>query len=226
MAIRRCLLGLACLMCPGAAAEASGKIDVGPIYVNMRVLMNGHTQDRLDMYGARADATLQVCPDHNYLEGLVVKPTITYADGKGTFFATGIGLGQYIPITETISITPSFGFAYSNLQTWVDYPFYGRLRQTTRAWVPYLSLDATYSPSECWMISGCIQYGWAHTRTNIHSLASSEGRSSGASYSLMVDYYITECWSVNAAWAYNEQLTHELHGTRASGGRLGLGYTY
>lgn len=221
---RVCLLALALT----SSAQAAGKIDFGPVYVNMRVLENGDVRDRLDMYGARGDATLQVFPGHCYLKGLVVKPSITFADGKGTFFATGIGVGYAVPVMDKVLVTTAVGYTYCSLNTHVSYPDFGlfHLKQDTSSTAPYLGIDVSYKVLPCLLLSASYQYGWARTRTTIETLGFSKGKSSGGTYSAMVDYYFTECWSVNAAWAYNEMLTHELHGTKSNGCRIGLGYTY
>ena len=40
----------------------------------------------------------------------------------------------------------------------------------------------------------------------------------------MIDYQLTEHWSVNASAGFNLMLSKEKHGIRAQGARLGLGY--
>lgn len=211
-----------------ATTQAAGKIDFGPVYINMKVLQNGKTQMELDMGGFRGDGTIQLFPGQGLLRGLVAKPSITYAQGDGHFVGAGIGLGHYTPITKAFAITPVIGLTYSRLSTRVDYSQYGlgKLSQVTTASAPYLALDACYTFNPTWMLSGSIQYGWAAGRTDIQTLGFSKGQSTGFAYSLMLDYYLDSSWSVNLGWAYNHMVTQELHGNKGSGVRLGIGYSY
>jgi hypothetical protein len=207
---------------------ASGKIDAGPVYINMKVLQHGKTQQTLEMYGFRADATIQVFPGEGLFRGIVVKPSGTWAEGSGNFVTGGIGIGHYTPIMDCLAVTPLVGIVYSRLSTWVDYSEFGLSiqKQIACATTPYVGIDICYTINPQWLVSGSIQYGWAAGRTYIGILGLSKGQSAGPTLSAMVDYYVTPQWSINAAWAYNHTLTQERHGMKASGCRLGLGYTY
>ncbi|MDP1836279.1 MAG: hypothetical protein Q8K75_10200 [Chlamydiales bacterium] len=215
-------------------AFASGKVDFGPCYVNMKVLQHGKTQNTLEMYGVRGDATIQVFPGESIVRGIVIKPSGTWAEGDGNFVSTGVSLGHYTPLgfctpfLEDVAVTPIFGVVYSRLSTWVDYAEFGlpNLKQVTSATTPYLGIDVAWQINPRWLLSGSFQYGWAAGRTHIDVLGFSKGQSTGPTCSVMLDYYITQCWSVNAAWAYNHSLTQELHGMKVNGCRIGLGYTY
>ncbi len=208
--------------------HARNKIDVGPVYINMHVLNYGKTTQILNMGGIRADSTLQPFADHAWLKGILVKPTITFAEGDGSYFNTGLGLGQCVPVTDTLTFSAVVGVIYSSLKTHTDLPDFGlsHLRQKTTGTTPYIGLEAYYKPCDDWLFSGSIQYGWSSSRTNLQDIGFSEGSSKGPSYSLMADYYLTCCWSVNAAVGYNRMLSQEQHGFRALGARLGLGYTF
>lgn len=211
-----------------AAIYGHGKIDVGPVYIHTDVLESGQVKDKLDTYGMRADGTLQAFPCSPWLQGVFVKPTVTYAEGDGKYFSTGCGLAHYIPITCKFKLAPSVGVNYTTVRSNTDFPAFGLydLKQRFRAWTPYVGLEGYYTFNDQWMLSGGIQYGWAKTRTEYETLGTFKGESKGLSYSAMVDYYFTKCWSVNLAVAYNHQRTQERHGNKSLGGRLGLGYTY
>ncbi len=211
-----------------SSIQATNKVDVGPVYINMHVLNYGKTTQILNMGGARADATLQVCPDHPWLCGLLLKPSVTFADGDGRYFTTGLGVGQAIPVCDSLTLAGIVGVMYSRLTTHTNIPAFGLtdLRQKTWGTTPYVGLEAYWTISPRWLVSGSMQYGWANTRTDLEVIGNSKGKSSGPSYSLMVDYYFTPTWSVNMAGAYNRMLSQELHGFRAAGLRVGIGYTF
>lgn len=214
-------------LCP-FMAHAKSKVDVGPVYINMHVLNYGKTTEILNMGGARADATLQLLPDHPWLCGVILKPTVTFAEGDGSYWCTGLGIGQCLPVTDTVTVAGVVGVLYSSLTTHTDLPMFGLedLRQKTTGTTPYVGFEVYYTPNDCWMFSGSVQYGWSNTRTTLQDIGFSENDCKGPSYSLMVDYYFTPCWSVNLAGGYNRMLSQEKHGFRATGLRLGLGYTF
>ncbi len=209
-------------------AYAKNKIDAGPVYINMHVLNYGKTTQILNMGGVRADSTLQPFSNHPWLKGILVKPTITLAEGDGSYFCAGLGLGQCVPVTDTLTFSAVVGILYSSLKTRTNLPDFGLsdLRQKTTGTTPYVGLEAYYKPCDDWLLSGSVQYGWSSSRTTLQDIGFSEGSSKGPSYSLMADYYMTPCWSINAALGYNRMLSQELHGFRALGARLGVGYTF
>lgn len=208
---------------------ASGKIDFGPCWVDMQVLEHGKTKEHIEMTGGRLDATIQLFPGDNPLQSLIAKPSLTWAEGDGNFLSTGISLGIYTPITNKFTVTPVAGVTYNKLSTKVDY--YGfKLKQITSATTPFIGVDLCYCLNYQWVLSGSFQYGWAAGRTYIDGLFGknlfSKGESCGPTCSVMLDYYVTPEWSINAAWAYNYSLTKEKYGYKVKGLRLGLGYTY
>lgn len=210
-----------------AEAQCSGKVDIGPAYVHIDLLESGHTVKRLDMAAVKADAT--IVPLKNYFPGLCLKPTILYGSGHGDLFTTGIGIGHFIPVNDKLCLTPSIGYTYTDLRARINLRNFGllNLKEKFRSNGIYLCLEANYKFWECWRISGQIQYVWSHTHTTISQLPGKQrSNAKGFNYAALLERDLNQCWSVNLGFAYNESLTHERHGLRGYGTKVGIAYWF
>ena len=203
-------------------SEVKGKIDIGPVLVDIDVLESGHTIQTQHMKGLRGDATIVVW------NGIFLKPTYTWAQGDGRLSTGGIAIGQCIPAWKGVTIMPSVGVAFSSLRSKIDVDTLNlsNLTQKFRSTSPYISLECAYQFAEKWTIMGTVQYAWAHTKTTVKPLFSDKSRSNGPSYALGIEYSLNKNWSVTLAGAYNIALSHEKHGIRAKGVKLGLAYYF
>ena len=204
------------------AGESKAKIDIGPAFVHLDILESGKTIDRMDLPAIRADGT------YLWENGIAVKPTVLYGNNNGVLLATGISLGQYLPLNEQWSFLPNIGVNYSYVRTSVDFPAFGlfHLKERFRSLSPFLGLDAYYSFSSTWRLCGSFQYAWSRTHTDIQHLIKSKSHCQGPNYSLLLEKDISPSWSINLGMGYNITLSKEKHGIRGSGVKIGLAKWY
>lgn len=208
-------------------SELRGKIDVGPTLMDIDILESGKTIETLHMKGAKADATLLI------YEGNCIKPSIIWGKGHGELLAGSVAYGYYLPITKWFKILPNVGMAWSYLRTTVDFEelqFFD-LKERFRSRSPFIGLDICISLSEKWTLMGTYQYAWCRTHTKIGShltgtLVSDKSHSDGPNYSLGLDYSINKHWSLIFGVGYNITLSHEKHGLRGKGAKIGLAYYF
>lgn len=211
-----CFTGISSL---AQAGFIHGKNDGGITPVLVKVKESGHTIKRLHMLGFCDNATLILD------NGFCVKPSLLIANGGGSLLQVSLGAGYFIPVCQGLYVTPQVALSYGTLDTYV--PFAGiSISEEQRSWTPAIGLDASYTITPRWVISGSYLYGWSLTHTDFGPLLSNNSHSEGSSYKVQLDYYLTECLSVNAAFAYNNSLSKEKHGVLAMGGRLGLGVCF
>lgn len=226
MRILESLLSLFAL-CATGILGAHGKIDVGPVYANIKVLESGQTVEDLDMWGVRGDGTIQVW------KALCVKPMVTYIEGDARFFATSLAAGVFLPLSDRLSIFPNAGVGYTYLKSNIDKPLLGLsdLDERFRSVAPSLGIDATFQVTPCIQLSGTYQYSWPRTVTILHSplfgqILNAKSSSRGPVYAAEVDYFLNDNWSVNLSGGYNLSFTKEKHGFKGKGVRLGIGYRW
>lgn len=212
-------------------AELRGKADIGAAYVHIDVLQSGKTIKSLDMPGVKGDATVIVW------KGLCLKPTVLYSRlNHSHLFCAGGGIGHYTPITKTITLTPTIGCVYTELETKLHLDFnVFRFRATEkfRSISPYLGLEGTWCFLPSWRVVAQFQYCWSHSDTTIKSsdsfikdIGSSKDHAWGPSYAMMIERDINEKWSVHLGGAYNISLSKEKHGIRGYGCKLGIAYWF
>jgi len=209
-----------------SADHCGGKVDFGPVYVHVDVLESGHTIKKLDMAGAKLNGTIMLKEGY----GFCVKPDILYASGHGELIAGAVGFGHVTPINDDCCITPSIGLTLTNLRTSANfptglqapYPESVHLRERFRSSAPYIALDVNYNICKGFRICGNVQYAWSRTHTKIEGQGTFKGDSKGASYALMLEKDINQEWSIHLGAAYNLSLSHEKHGLRGYGIKLGL----
>lgn len=202
--------------------DAAGKIDAGPVYINVDVIDNGSVVDSLDLWGVRADNTGQI------IHGLVYKFGISFAGGDGDYLFLSGGLGYYIPICKGWVLIPHAGISYSHLKYPIDIPAFAlyHVSQKFTSHTPYIGFDLSYEITPCWIVTGSFLYGFSQTKTKTGDLFTFKGESKGPSYALMVEYCMTQCASVHIAGAYNLTRSKEKHGIKGAGVRIGMGYRY
>ncbi len=202
------------------AAECCGKIDLGPAYVHVDVLESNKTVKRLDMAAVRSDATLSILKG----QGWVVKPFFIYAQGRGELLSTGVGFGHCTPICDWLTVTPSAGCAYTYFTTHVHLPLFGlrHQREKFQSASPYVALEATATLMKGLRLCGSFQYAWSRTYTRIEKFFRDTNSAEGPSYSAMLEYDLSDEWSLQLGGAYNISLSHEKHGLRAYGGKIGI----
>lgn len=206
------------------------KADIGPLYVNVKVLQNNHTIESLDMGGGRFDAT--ILPFE--CSGFCLKPFVFAAAGNhsSSLVSGGCAVGYYVPLNDTWSVLPYVGYSGFGLRTFVNLPSpvpgvaLKHEKERFRSTSPYVGLEACFKITPNLNLTGIYQYAWARTHTTIGDVVNEKGHSQGSSVAAVLEYFFADRWSVTAAAAYNESLSREKHGLRALGGKLGLGYTY
>ena len=202
--------------------EFHGKIDIGPVFLDVDILESGKTVETLHMKGVKGDATLLI------YEGLCIKPNFIWGRGHGQLAAGTIAVGYYIPLTKKIKILPNVGVTWSNLHTRVDFEPIGLfdLKERFHSRSPFIGLEFCYTFAKKWTLMAVYQYAWSRTHTKIGSIVSDKSHSRGPNYSLGIDYSLNEHWSLTFGVGYNITLSHEKHGIRGKGAKLGLAYYF
>lgn len=226
--IRNLLIFLtSCMIFQSKWVESSccGKVDIGPVYVNLDLLESGKTERTLDMYGVKGDATILVW------NGVCLKPAFLWAQGGGELATGGIGLGHCTPIpwVEGLMITPSAGAAWGYVSSHRDFEEIGlkNVRERFRSVSGYLCLDVCYTFLEKWTLMASYQYAWSNTHTKLgNNLISVKSNCSGPSYAIAIEYSLSKCWAINLGGAYNTSLTKEKEGIRGKGLKLGMAYYF
>lgn len=210
-----------------------GKADVGFTAAHIEMLEAGHKVRDIPAYGWSGNATLffmdNFCLPHCF-DGLCFKPSFVYLDGdhgRCDLWNVGFGLGYYFPVTSWLSITPKGGITFGELDTIVDLELFGNIKQQLQSHTPYVGVDIGACYRKCWLFSFGYQWGWARTKTTMSALGyQAKTESTGPTYSVMVDYYISPCVSLNVAGSYNLSRDKEKYGVKVYGGRIGFGYTF
>lgn len=206
------------------ADKCGGKIDMGPVFVHLDVLESGHTVKKLDLAGFKLNGTIMIKEGY----GFCVKPDVIYASGHdGQLLAGGIGFGHVTPINDKLCVTPTVGLTLSNLKTTYTAvlpvaPFKLDLRERFRSLAPFIGLDVNYTIIKGLRICGNFQYSWSHTHTKIQTQDKMKGDSKGPSYALMIEKDLNDKYSIHLGAAYNSSLSHEKHGLRGYGVKLGI----
>lgn len=199
-----------------------GKIDIGPTIIDLDILESGKTVETLHMNGVKADANLLV------YQGLCLKPGVMWGKGRGELATATIAVGYYLPIYKDLRILPHVGFVWSHLHTRVDFEEFGlfNLRERFRSRSPFIGLEFCYTFAERWTLMGAYQYAWCHTHTKIGSIVSEKSHSDGPNYSLGIEYGFDKHWAISFGVGYNITLSHEKHGIRGKGAKLGVAYYF
>jgi hypothetical protein len=206
------------------ADHCGGKVDFGPVYVHLDVLHSGHTIKKLDLAGFKLNGTIMLKTG----SGFCIKPDVIYAQGHGELFAGSFGFGHVTPINDKFCVTPTIGVTLTNLRTSISprIPQLNfqrvHLKERFRSLAPFIGLDMHYNIYEGYRICGSIQYAWSHTHTRIQKEGKFKGDSQGASYAVMLEKDLSKEWSVHIGAAYNLALSHEKHGLRGYGFKLGI----
>ena len=210
-------------------AECWAKVEAGPTYLHIDVLESGHTIKEINMGAVKADASLRVW------KGITLKPSFLYGrQGHSEIASGGCGIGQYIPLGEKCSITPSIGCNFTQFKTNIhlpipEMPVKLKLEERFRSISPYVSVDASYCFCKGWRILGVYQYVWSQSWTKIKGFGptiTDKSRPKGSNYALVLERDLNDHWSVSLGAAYNLSLTKEKHGLRAAGVRLGFAYWF
>lgn len=212
---------------PYLQGELRGKVDLGPILMDVDILESGKTVKTLHMKGVKGDATILI------YEGLCIKPGFIWGSGHGELTGGSIAVGYYLPITKNLKILPNVGMTWSYLRTrinWEDLQLFN-LKERFRSDSPFIGMEICYSITDKLTLMGVYQYAWSRTDTKIRSndlgtLVSDKSHSSGPNYSLGLDYSFNCHWSVLFGVGYNLTLSKEKHGIRGKGVKLGIAYYF
>lgn len=208
-----------------------GKIDIGAALIDIDVLESGKTVETLHLRGVKTDATILV------YQGWFIKPNFIWAEGDGRLATGGIAVGHCFPVHDKLTLLPSVGYGFSYLRNEIDIPTPLGEREFTRKFhsdSPFISLEFTFKMTEKWILMGYAQYIWSRTITTVKpnfsgSLVpnfSDKSHSAGPNYGLGIEYCVTPKWSLTAGVGYNISLSHEKHGLRAKGAKLGMAYYF
>lgn len=223
---------IACLLLMTSQAQAElnwecrGKVDVGPALLRIDVLEHNKTVERINMGAIRGDANILLFGGC----GFCLKPSIIYGRGRhhSELTSGAIGVGYCFPIGDGATVTPSVGCTFTDLSTHIDIPavLLKDIKETFRSIAPYVCVEMTYRIVKGFRVSGMVQYAWSRTHTKLKGLLDSHSNAKGPNFAAMIEYDITDCWSVNLGAAYNLSLTKEKHGLRAFGAKLGVVYWF
>ena len=219
-----------------------GKVDVAAALVDLDILESGKTIKTLHMKGVKADATIAV------YQGLSIKPSFLWCQGHGVLNSGSLAVGYYLPLFEKLKFLPNVGVTWSYLHTRYDIPEVElfHLKERFRSTTPFVGLEVYYSITKKLSLFAIYQYGWARTHTKIRTKRedktglhpgaialgltdknqTDKSHSCGPNYGIGLDYCFDDHWSVNIAFGYNITLSHEKHGLRGKGGKLGVGYYF
>lgn len=225
--LKKILGALLILLCGYQTVEAKccGKVDIGPAYIELDILQSGKTIETRRVWVVRGDSTILVWG------GYFLKPGFMWGDNHTTKFTAGsIGAGHCFPIGDRLVLMPSVGVAFTYLKVEVDLdlgPFVIEdITEKFHSTSPYIAMEFTYKLNDCWTLMGMYQYAWSKTHTTIGDFEEQKSHSCGPNYSLGIDYSINKCWSVTFGVGYNITLSHEKHGLRGKGAKLGLAYYF
>jgi hypothetical protein len=225
-----------------SANALCGKVDAGAIYAHIDVLNFGHTDHVCDMGGIKADSAILLVDGY----GFALKPNIILAGNNDSYlFVESIGLGHCTPITcitKDLVVTPSVGVQFTQFKTEFEHTRNGifDVHESFSSISPYVALEVCYTFCTNWRICGMVQYAWSRTHTTIKGTLNnpfiapipidfkdrSKSNTEGPSYSAMLEYDVTKKWSVNIGATYNISLSHEKHGLRGYGVKLGTAYWF
>lgn len=215
---------LLCLIFVNASAEIRGRVDAGPAYLIIDILKSGKTEDTLYMRGFKADATILL------YEGICVKPSCLFGWKRHGELSTGsIAVGYYLPLFKCFSLLPNVGIAFSYLRTNVSFEEFQlfHLKERFRSSSPFIGFDFSITLAEKWSIYGTYQYAWSRTHTKISKIGVSDtSHSDGPNYNLGIEYSLNPNWAINFGVGYNLTLSHEKHGLRGKGAKLGVAYYF
>jgi hypothetical protein len=216
--IALCFALLSFVSTPLSSFEVQGRVDVSGAIVDVDVLESGKTIETLHMKGVKADAII------SFYKGMCIKPGIIFVGNDGEFTILSIGAGQYIPITKKITILPTVGVSWSFLHTTIDIPeiLLFDAKERFHSISPFVSLEVSWQFAEKWYLHGLAQYAWSRTKTTIVHLLSQKSHSDGPNYGLGLEYSFNKSWSLTLGAGYNISLSHEKHGLRAKGLKLGV----
>jgi hypothetical protein len=203
------------------SCETCGKIELAPVYVHVDVLKSGKTTASLDMGGLTASAAYLLFDGW----GFCIKPSVLYVQkGNDSLFIGGLSLGHVTPITKKLSLTPGIGISYGDLRSRIDLPHIEAydLKERFRSISPYLSLDATYRFNSCTRMCLMFQYAICRTHTIIGPFPAEKSNTKGPVYGVMLERDLNKKWSINLGGSYNTSLSHEKHGVRGYGVKLGI----
>lgn len=199
-----------------------GKVDVSAAIADIDILESGKTIETLHMKGIKADAYIIVW------KGICIKPGLILLGADGQFSSYSIGIGQYIPFRDCFYFLPSVGCSWTYLRTKIDIPeaFVEDVNEKFRSVSPYVGLEFSWKVCEKWYVTALYQYAWSRTHTTIDPFVSDKSHSAGPNYGLGLEYSINDKWSITCGAGYNITLSHEKHGIRGKGAKLGISRYY
>lgn len=198
----------------------AGKIDIAPSFLKVNIVESGKTIDTHHMRGVRGGL------DYFIWKALLFRGTALAAWGDAEFQTYTAGLGACLPYKK-FYFTPTVGVTYSRYKTKFDYlPFsLYNLTQRFESLGPYTGLDIQWCITNRFRVGAGVQYSWSRTSTKIKPiLPKTKGHSKGPTWSVLLERDITKKLSVNIGAAYNRSLSHEKHGIKGQGIKVGLTY--
>lgn len=217
-----------------------GRVDAGPAFYRIMVQENGKTTQTIDVYGARADATLLFFKKL----GLCLKPFATGAGGDGAFYGYGIGLGHYTPLSDWLYVIPLIGLSWTDLRTHVDLELptgfppplppavaLKNVKERFDSNSRYVGFEVLYQALTNVWLTFDYQYAWANSKTILthgdlpEGRLVSDGSTQGSNFAGSIDYYFPESnWSLGLAGGFNSSLDEEKFGIEGWGLKLSIGY--
>lgn len=213
----------------GHAGIACAKLDVAPAYAYMDVLEKGRTTKNLDMFGGRAD--LSVVMDW----GLYLRFNVMSNAYDGLLHQAGAVCGFWLPLHNYIYIAPIAGINYSYFRTLVPIrqlsficPKDELFRQQYRNRCPFIGFELLLDNYTGWRCGFTYNFAWCRSLVTITSigLRKEKSESKGPLYALFIERDLNCSWTLSLGAGYNVALSHEKHGLRSCGAKLGLSYWF
>lgn len=207
--------------CAPLSAKLTGKADLGAAYAEIKIINSGSTVKTLHMRGFGGNVTVAV------YKCFCLKPRFLVLTGNGDYHTIDLGAGIYIPISR-FSVMPNVGISHSILKFLIDIPAFGlaNVGQKFRTWNRYVGIDGSWKITDKIGLVVSVQHAWSRNRTTVGTLVSSRTESKGFNITVMIDYYLTDHWSINFAAADMRSMGKEKDGSTGKGARLGLGYCF
>lgn len=223
------LFALLCAASSCWGGLACAKLDISPAYAHLDVLESGRTTKALNMYGVRVDSSFVLD------WGPYMRLGAMETHRGGALYQAGVALGFWLPLHECVYVTPLIGVNYSYFRTHAPIRMLNYLlaepmsfRQQFRTRSPFVGAELLVNLPRGWRAGASYNFNWCRSAVTITRIGikNRKNESKGPAYAFFVEKDINACWSLTAAAGYNLALSHEKHGLRGFGGKLGLSYWF
>lgn len=210
------------LSCGSLLATPSGKLDVGPTYLNVEQFFSGEKVRTSNFYGLEAKARVN-------FDGLILKPDIVAATGDGNLISASLGLGTEL-CWKNFSFIPLVGMGVQRLRTPAPEKIFGDdVSEHRSGRLGFVGADLLYD-ADNWSFLFSYTYTWSHTHVTVDYGFSEfdfhETVNGGYIVMAQIDYYLTPCWSIGLGGCLDRSYVEEKHGLKIYSIILTCGYSF